>query len=32
MVSVRSRATDKTTTMTLDEFCEQLLEEIRTRA
>ena len=32
MVSVRSRATDKTTTMTLDEFCAMLSEEIKTRA
>ena len=31
-VSVRDRATDKTTATTLDEFLAKLLEEIRTRA
>ena len=32
MISVRDRATDKTTSMTLDEFCEKLAQEIQTRS
>ena len=31
MISVRDRATDKTTSMTLDEFCEKLSKEITER-
>ena len=31
VISVRDRATDKTTQMTLDEFCEKLSKEITER-
>ena len=32
MISVRDRATDKTTQMSMDEFCEKLAKEIAERA
>ena len=32
MISVRDRATDKTTKMSMDEFCEKLAKEIAERA
>ena len=32
LVAVRDRATDKTQTMTMDEFCDKLAKEIAERA